>query len=237
MHYGFIVTSAINTKFGVFTADERLQQTLDTIDSIYERCPDAYIALIEMSGEKITSNQKLAIQEVVDVVIDFSGTADVRAIYQNPNWDVVKSSTEIMCFQRALGILKTLNSAVDIDRWFKVSGRYLLNEDFCSNDYADTDWANSIIFATRRPSQFAPEITGGVTEQFMSRCWSFPATRISYVELMFFAMSKCFTAVAESGGYIDIEHLLFLYAEPDSLEIPLVGVQGLLGPNGTLVRD
>ena len=237
MNPGFIVTSAINTKFGVFNAEERLQQTLSTIDSIYARCPDAYVALIEMAGSPLLAEQKAALHEVVDVVIDFSGTADVRAIYQNPNWDVVKSSTEIMCFQRALGILKTLKSASNIDRWFKVSGRYLLNEDFCTDAHAGGESASKCVFATRRTSQFAPEITGGVTEQFMSRCWSFPATRISYVESMFLAMSKCFTAVAESGGYIDIEHLLFLYAEPDSLEIATIGVQGLLGPNGTLVRD
>ena len=40
------------------------------------------------------------------------------------------------------------------------------------------------------------------------------------------------------GKYIDIEHLLYQYL-PESLvqEIQPIGVEGKLGPNGTLVKD
>ena len=238
MRPGFIVTSAVNTKFGVFTAEQRLQQTIDTINSITKRCPDAYVALVEMAGEKLQQSQHSQLSEITDVIIDFSATVDVTTIYQNPNWDVVKSATEIMCFQRALGIIKTLKSAEGVDRWFKVSGRYLLNDSFALWPYEHPENKHYFVFALSRPSQFDPKLTGGVEHQLMSRLWSFPASKINEVESMFLAMSKCFTDIAQKGGYIDIEHLLYLYVDPKKRkEFGTVGVQGLLGPNGVLVSD
>ena len=48
--YAVIVTSAINTKFGVYSSDQRLAQTLDTIASIRTRIPGCTIFLLEISG-------------------------------------------------------------------------------------------------------------------------------------------------------------------------------------------
>jgi hypothetical protein len=230
----FIVTSAINTRFGVFSADDRIKQTIDTINSIKARCPEAYVIMVEMAGVPITAEQKALIQPSVNLFLDFSTDPVVQQIYKNPNWDVVKSSTELMCFGEALNVI--VSYVKDIDRIFKVSGRYLLNEDFNIYDYADKQ--DKIVFAKRKQSQFPAEVTGGVKEQYMSRCWSFPAAELEGIAKMFVAMRKCMFTIVKDGGYIDIEHLLFLYSNPAKvIEVNTVGVQGLLGPNGTLVRD
>ncbi len=237
MRTGWIVTSAVNTKFGIFSAADRLQQTVDTITGITDRCPDAYIVLVEMAGEKVQPDQKAQLSEITDAIIDYSATSDVAAIYQNPNWDIVKNATEIMCFQRSLGIIKSLKSAAGIDRWFKISGRYLLNDNFSLGKY-ERELKDCIVFARHWDSQFTPTTTGGVTKQLMSRLWSFPGSKFDYVESMFMAMSRCFTDIAQKGGYIDIEHLLYLYVDPKFLiEVDGIGVQGILGPNGLAVRD
>lgn len=235
---GFLVTSAINTKFGMFSADQRLQQTIETIDSINARCGKPVIILIEMAGEPLSIDQKSKLQEKVSLLVDFSGDAQVREIYKNPNWDVVKSATELLCFRSTLDIIPKYSCFVDIDRFFKVSGRYTLNDDFNISDYDNPNWFDKIIFAKRKASQFPPEVTGHVNEQFMSRCWSFPKHDIIDMSSMFKAMIRCMEITVRNGGYIDIEHLLQLYVEPKKvLELNKIGVQGLLGPNAVLVSD
>lgn len=234
MRAAFIVTSATNTRFGVFNAEDRLVQTIDTILSIKQRCPSAYIVLIEMAGIPLQDHQKETLQSHVNLLIDYSGDALVQKIYENPNWDIVKSSTELMCFGEALIVMK--KHVDSFDRIFKVSGRYLLNEDFNIADYAS--YPDKIVFAKRKQSQFPPEVTGGVSEQYMSRCWSFPAKDLDKIAKMFKAMRRAMFCIVGDHGYLDIEHLLFLYTNPaDVVEVDKIGVQGLLGPNGTLVRD
>lgn len=234
MKAAFIVTSATNTRFGVFNAEDRLVQTVDTILSIKQRCPTAYIVLIEMAGVPLQDHQKETLQSHVNLLIDYSQDALVQKIYENPNWDVVKSSTELLCFGEALTVIKKYVDS--FDRIFKVSGRYLLNDDFNIADYAS--YQDKIVFANRRKSQFPAEVTGGVAEQYMSRCWSFPAKDINKIAKMFKAMRRAMFVIVGDHGYLDIEHLLFLYTNPaDVVEFDKIGVQGLLGPNGTLVRD
>ena len=45
--HAFVVTSAINSKFGVFSPEQRLTQTLDTIKSIKAKLPTAKIFVME----------------------------------------------------------------------------------------------------------------------------------------------------------------------------------------------
>ena len=50
VRHAFIVTSAINSKFGVFTPDQRLEQTLGTITSIKNKIPSAKVVVMECCG-------------------------------------------------------------------------------------------------------------------------------------------------------------------------------------------
>jgi hypothetical protein len=236
MKFGFLVTSAINTKFGVYSADERLNQTIATVLSIRARCPDAHITLIEMAGEPLQHEQKATLQQHVNIVIDFTDEEAVKEIYQSDNWDVVKSLTEMMCFAAVLELAQTHSEYVGIDRFVKVSGRYTLSTDFNVFDYYNLQ--DKIVFAKRKNSQFPAAITGGVSHQFMSRCWSFPATQLKKMHAQFVAMRDHMASRVNAGGYIDIEHLLFVHTDPELVhEVGTIGVQGLLGPNGILVRD
>lgn len=240
MNPGFIITSALNTRFGVYSANQRLVQTLDTIASIKTRSPIGHITFVEMGGLPLLDEQRDILQQFVDVLIDFSKDESVIQIYNSTNnWDIVKNSTEIQVFGQTLQmILDNQKEYAGIDRFFKLSGRYVLNEDFKIKDYNKAKYKDKIVFAKRRNSQFDPKVTGGVVNQYMSRCWSFPASEITNIDKMFTGMQLCMLDILRKGGYIDIEHLLFLYTDPTKvLEVDKIGVQGLLGPNGILVRD
>jgi hypothetical protein len=49
----FIVTSALNPNMGVVSREDRLKQTIEGLESLRERCPDALIILAEGSPFKV----------------------------------------------------------------------------------------------------------------------------------------------------------------------------------------
>ena len=98
--HAFIVTSAINSKFGVFNPAVRLKQTLDTITSIKNKVPGSKIIIMECCGDPIQPAQEKLLRDNCDVFFDCSHDEEVQALYDNDNWDVVKNGTEIMVFGR-----------------------------------------------------------------------------------------------------------------------------------------
>jgi hypothetical protein len=158
----------------------------------------------------------------------------VKEIYTSDNWDIVKNLTEILCFGETLPLIEQYVG--NCDRIFKVSGRYLLNENFLPNAY--DAYPDKMVFAKRRTSQFSPQTTSGVTEQYMSRCWSFPTSELHSVSQMFKEMRNTMVDCIQSGGYIDIEHLLFSKVDQTKVvELDTIGVEGNIGPNGNFVKD
>ena len=233
----FILSSAINSKFGKFTPAERLQQTLDSIASVRQRWPSADICVVEMTGVPIPEEQIQIINAQTDYFFDCTREQEVIDIYNSTdNWDIVKNTTEVMCFTNVLTKLLETGAIAEYDRVFKMSGRYLLTENFDPAFYETV--TDRIVVLERKHSQFPPEVTGGKQFQYMSRLWSWPATA---TEQIVDAYNEGFMAMAvryAEGGYFDIEHMLFAYLPKDLVtEIPRVGLRGLLGPNGVAIED
>lgn len=235
---GFLITSAINTKFGVFDSTQRFNQTLNTIESVKTRCPNAKIVLIEMAGLPLTTEQQNILMTVTDKIISFTNDPTVKEIYKSSNWDVVKSATEMLCFGHVLNMIAEQPSYAKVDRIFKLSGRYALTEDFDFSYYEHPSILDKIVIGNHRKSQFTPEITGNCTLQYMSRCWSFPSLYITQMATTYEQMLVFMLDRVKNGGYVDIEHCLYKFL-PSTLvvEKSVIGVQGVLGPNGALVKD
>ena len=87
----FVVTSAVNSKFGVYKPEERMQQTLMTLKNIRQKVPGCKIIVMECAGTMLTEEQSELIEDNCDLLLDFSSDPDVYAIYQSDNWDVVKT--------------------------------------------------------------------------------------------------------------------------------------------------
>ena len=230
-----MITSAINTKFGVYTSAERLKQTLVTIESIRSRVPDAKIFLIESAAIPLTTEQEYALDKAVDVLIDFTQDADVQEIFKSDNWDVVKSTTEVMCFTRALRMCLDDGDFDDIDRIHKISGRYTLNDNF---DLARYDqYPDRIITTRKHQSQFPFSVTG-VELQYMSRLWSWPKDLTETVIDVYNEGLAYIANRISQGGYCDIEHMLYKYLPADLItEVGPIGLSGNIGPNGAPVND
>jgi hypothetical protein len=235
--HAFIVTSAVNSKFGVFKPHERLQQTLDTIASIKSKIPDAKIIVMECCGEPINQAQENVLRQNCDIFVDYSRDEEVQALYDNDNWDVVKNGTEIMCFGRALAVLHHEGMLDGIDRIHKMSGRYVLNDMFDPDTYDQLEIADKIIIGPKCRSQFPPEVTT-VPFQYMARLWSWPYSRIDEVVKVYTDSFVFFAERLAAGGYVDIEHVLAKFLDPAVVhEIQNMGVEGQIAPNGQAIKN
>lgn len=235
MKHCFIVTSAVNSKFGIYSPEERLAQTVITLQNIKFKVPDAKIVVMECAGTALTQAQSDTLENNCDLLIDFSRDPDVLAIYQSDNWDVVKNATEIMCFGRTLRICKNDGDFVGYDRIHKMSGRYILNDDFNLDVYEQ--YPDQIIIGPKHQSQFPFQMTG-IELQYMARLWSWPADQLDTVIKVYEDSLAYIGNRVNQGGYADIEHVLYKFL-PESLvqEIPSLGVEGFIAPNGVAIRN
>ena len=150
VRHAFIVTSAVNSKFGIFSPEQRLNQTIDTINSIKAKVSNPLIIVMECCGNPIRKDQEDILRKNCHVFVDYSQDADVQAMYDSDNWDVVKNGTEIMCFGRALAVLHNEDIFKDIDRIHKMSGRYVLNDMFDVETYDKSDVMDKIVIEIGR---------------------------------------------------------------------------------------
>lgn len=231
----FVVTSAVNSKFGIYNAEERLAQTVITLQNIRFRVPDAKIIVMECAGTALTQAQSVILEQNCDLLLDFSRDPDVLAIYQSDNWDVVKNSTEIMCFGRALRMCRDDGDFDGYDRIHKMSGRYVLNDDFDLAVYEKHK--DRIVIGPKHQSQFPFQVTG-IELQYMARLWSWPVSQLDTVIKVYEDSLSYIGERVSQGGYADIEHVLYKFLPVDLVqEIPLLGVEGFIAPNGVPIKN
>lgn len=231
----FIVTSAIATRHGIYDASARFEQTVKTLESIRSKDPNAYIILVESSMERsISEAETNTLLNFSDLIINLHNDSELKKIYTIDSHDVVKNYSEMLMMIKIINYIQQNLSGYD--RVFKLSGRYILTDKFDPEFYNGSD---RIVFANRRLSQFPESLTGGLTQQFMCRLYSFPMGKLEDMKVLFYTILKKFTENYSKKIYTDLEHSMFreLGDKPDILEIPILGVSGNLGPNGEAVED
>ena len=152
---------------------------------------------------------------------------------------MVKNLTELVVFPTIFHTITENNILEDegIDRVFKISGRYLLNDKFDLSVYDRPEVKDKVVVGKRRPSQFPYAITL-LHEQYMSRLFSWPVHLHKDMTEWFATGRNYMMSRLRAAGYADLEHCLF-YALPQEhvYEIEDVGVFGKLSPNGRTVVD
>ena len=239
----FLISSALHTKHGIFSAEQRLSQTILTLESIKDKIPNARILIIESSAEaSITEDETKTLEPLVEGILNFNPDQQVQEIYQTggDNWDIVKNITELTVYGKALDFIVRQQPQIldDVSRVFKLSGRYILNNDFDLQKHLAPEAQDKYIFATRRISQFPAIVTDGLTHQFFSRLWSWPVQKTALVFFRYNVMLEHAIGLLGQKKYGDIEHLLFKYfSGPYVKELTTIGVEGQIGPNGAQVKD
>jgi archaellum biogenesis ATPase FlaH len=238
----FLVTSAIHAKFGVFSTEQRLEQTVNTLKSVKKYC-DADIILLEAGSDSLSNEERELLKEYVINILDFTSLPFVKEIQKETDWDFVKNLLELIMLKSTFAMLDSNPSYAAYSRIFKLSGRYVLNNSF--NYEKHLSCKGKIAIKTALPSIYKDEhwvMQEEVVEyykQYMARLWSFDRQLLPNILSAFEEMHNEFAFRAQSQGrLIDIEHLMFRYLNPELIEhIDLIGVNGNIAPNGLIISD
>jgi hypothetical protein len=219
----------------VYSPEQRLEQTINTLKSIKERC-DADIVLLDGGLKSPTDEERKVLEEYTKGIVSFSDAPSIKDILAIPSQDIVKNLAEIVMFGSTFQDIGVSGDYKKYKRIFKMSGRYVLNDNF--NYQTHIDAKDKIIIRGPFTSQFTSSQTGGVIFQYMSRLWSFDSEMLPNIAEAYGRMFKDMNMILNGGGYIDIEHLLFVHLDPSKIQkIAKIGIEGNIAPNGNGISE
>ncbi len=207
----FIITSVIypkNTALSyastrsVYSPEKRYEQTIATINSIRTRVPDAYIICIEAGLESDP--------------FDLKHSVDTYIYGGSNRWVRHACDSSLKSLGEAVMLLFAYKKLPIAERYFKISGRYCL-----TNDFSLEDWEKSeIVYHYIRPDFIS------------TRLYGFAATM----------KQEWYKALIAGVPYLfldyPIEYTLARFTKREKIsKIEKVGIEGTDATNGKKVRE
>lgn len=122
----------------IYSPEQRLTQTIETIKSVRDNIPNSFIVLYDNS---ILNNDEY--YSIVDRVDCFINHHNDEVINEFTNNSIHKLFGEISQTYKMLEYIKIYHKNMNIKNIFKITGRYTLNEEF---EFKNIDDINNIIF-------------------------------------------------------------------------------------------
>mgnify|MGYP003704476043 CR=1 FL=1 len=105
------------------------------------------------------------------------------------------------------------------------------------NYYNQYNVSPFVVIGKDKPSQFSYQLTM-VERQFMARLWSWPTSLHNEIVKVYENSLVYMYERLSAGGYADIEHVLYKFLPRDLVtEIPVLGVEGCIAPNGIAIQN
>lgn len=241
----FLVGSALNhfqeKDYSIYSTEQRFQQTLDTIQSIKEKDPSAYICIYEGSETPIDEKYRDKFLEISDLFLECYNDPVIKSLYENLHRDptritYVKSLLECRCIQITLNHIAQHNMFNDVQRIFKLTGRYILNKDFDIQDYHSKLLINKYIMKVydyekrfENPKNMYANLYG-CKGNIVTGLWSFD--RYLFNDIMN-VLQKSFEYMEEAIRFtsgMDIEHSFYHFIDRNNiLNVPVLGVNVIKG--------
>ena len=222
----FIVTSALQANIGVVGAEERLKQTIETLENLKKKVPDAMVLFVDGSPHNIDDNIKKKISEYCQAIW-FNQHPDVYAMASSGR----KSEAEIIMLFNTLIKIKQSKSIHEIKRIFKFSARTILEDDFDINEYDDL--YGKYVFKKSIPSWMSSERKTNITDHlYITRMYSFcPSLLDNYLQ----TLQPILNNVIQHG--IDTEHSHYLCLDRRYvIEFDRVKCSGIVAGSGETER-
>ena len=257
MKFLFLVGSALKhfqeDKFSAYDEEQRFNQTLETIECIRNKVPESYVVLFECSSKPIDEKQKDILKEKSDLFLEFYDEPDIKQIYEN-----LEKRPELITYGKSLletrGLLNTLyvikkhNLFSDSQRVFKLTGRYLLNDDFDIQDYESKFLEGKYVL---KRYEYLPQEAENYDEKELENVYAYlygakgmMITGLWSFDRMLFndaveALEKAFKYMERMIQYTagtDVEHSLYRFINKrDIISVSNLGltmVKGMSGENG-----
>lgn len=195
----FIVTSALNANIGVVNMQDRMLQTIETLENLKKKVPDAMVLLVDGSPHNIDEEVKKKISEYCQAIW-FNQHPDIYAMASSGR----KSEAEIIMMFHTLLKIKQSKSIHEIKRIFKFSARTILEDDFDIKEYDGL--FGKYVFKKALPSWMSPERKTNITDHlYITRFYSFcPSLLDNYLQ----TLQPILNNVIQHG--IDTEHSHYL---------------------------
>lgn len=222
----FIVTSALKTDIGVIGAETRLKQTIETLENLKQKVPDAMLLLVDGSPYDIDENIKKKIGEYCQSIW-FSQHPDIYAMASSGR----KSEAEIIMMFNTLLKIKQNKSMHEIKRIFKFSARTILENDFDIKEYDGL--FGKYVFKKALPSWMSPERKTNITDHlYITRFYSFcPSLLDNYLQ----TLQPILNNVIQHG--IDTEHAHYLCLDKRYMvEFDRTKCAGIVAGSGEMER-
>lgn len=141
----FLITSTLNTIRGIYTVDQRFEQTKLTITSIRNRVPDAIIVLCDNSLLSVESKYLEFLRCNVDELIPFNQSLFSKFVYDNIAFSngIFAGVGELLIYEQAFAYIQKY---YNFDRVFKISSRYQLTDTFRLDEYLDSTCLDKFVF-------------------------------------------------------------------------------------------
>ena len=244
--YTVIITSALYTKLpGHFTAEQRIEHTIETIKSVREKIPNCCIFLIDSSDKTLQQDQEKmnSIISLCDIYYDNSDDVDVKNLHslhlQNKlPWQQIQNMMEAVTLISVFENMSKdmyLKSIVNNSKCvIKLSGRYTLTDRFDVNMLSI--WT-SYTFRTRYKAWIDSKLTN-VDHYIPTRLWSFTPSLLDNVKQVYYNIVEYMNMMAENNQYVDLEHCMAMFVPKDLInEVSYIGVKGQVALNGTVVEE
>lgn len=240
-----LITSAVYSNYGIYTPEQRIQQTLETAKSAKKYIPDPILVLIDNSKVDVQNDDSAEFNELLDTCdyyIDNSDDKDIQHFHNNvTNYDIGKNSMECLGMFKALQHIvqddEMMNAATGCDRIFKLSGRYVVTDKFNYSTFHNDDTKGKYVFK-KRQNAWIPEVDTGVKHLLQTRLYSFTPDLLLDTMSLFKDILNNMFATFNKQRYIDVEHSMVKFLPPEKLvEVETVGLQGNIAPNGMMIID
>lgn len=237
----FIITSALHSNIGIFDLETRIQQTKGTIHSIKKQCPNAKIIFIDGGAsieDQLINNFFKEIKSQIECLLLLN--EDYRIKYLQNKYFIKeqnkeatgmvgasKTIAELIITKFAIEKIKS-DCSSNLDRIFKLSGRYQLSPFFNPKIYEEKELLDKYVFSSKKISYMPNN-----NYCYPSVLWSFPTSRLDEAILK---IENMINDITSSKNYTDLEHLLCKHIDSNHIkELDYVHAFGITSPTGYLV--
>lgn len=228
----FLVTSAIHGpggKNGQLTAEQRIDQTMDTANSIRQRVPDAVILLLEGGLRPLDVSLRQHFLSKYTDILDFTQHSFIQFAHENRDAKnqeitVIKGPCESYKLRETCKLLTVAPG----DRIYKLSGRYRLSDSFDLNQHRSAEGKYLMKAKDKCLEWYSyPQKLTYCEYQYSTRLYSFCGSLLNTAIRNYDTINKRILELYAQSEYMDLEHMTYLvYNQNDIAEASPIGVQG-----------
>lgn len=233
MAHIFLVTSGIHGGYGVFDPSVRIEQTLQTAESIRQRMTDSRIILLEGGAQPLSSAEYDCLRQKYDQILDYTSDPVIQFAHRAHREEVIslKGPCEARMLAQACRVLPPTTEG----RVFKISGRYCLSDEF---DLARHEaHPGKYVFLTVQPGERYDRPQAATPWQYKTRLYSWCSSLWPVAARIYQQQLENIINSYQKGVFIDIEHTTYRTVSPHVIEtIQPMGVQGPAA-SGTWIEE